>query len=400
MSIPECTAQELRQVGSEKWTGITASDGSPTIGAWVAEMDFGTAPAVAKALHHAIDAGFTGYRPPWIEDALARATAAYQREHFGWALDARDVVLAEAVLPALRTTIAHLTRPGSAVVVPTPNYMPFLTIPGEYGREVIQVPAIHRPGARGAEAWSLDLDGVRAGLERGAGLVLLCNPWNPTGRVLAPAELRALHDVVADYDALVFADEIHSPLVLDPGARFTSYASLGPDYAAQTVTAVAASKGWNIAGLPCAQVILPDARLRERWEPFRARTAHGATAFGALGAIAAYTEGWAWLQEVRAYLRANLDDLDRALAGTGIDYARPQATFLTWWGCEGLRLDQSPARVLRERAHVATNPGAALGAAYRAWLRFNVATPRPILEDAVSRSVDALAGARARAERG
>lgn len=404
MSIPERTAQQLRAVGSEKWTGITARDGSPTVGAWVAEMDFGTAPAVAQALHHAIDAGFTGYRPPWIEAELARVTAAYQREHFGWSIDPGDVVLAEAVLPALRTTIAHLTRPGSPVVVPTPSYMPFLTIPAEFGREVIQVPSLHRAArgaSRGAAAtWSLDLAGIRAGLERGAGLVLLCNPWNPTGRVLSVAELRALNEVVRGYDALVFADEIHAPLVLDPDVRFRSYASLGPEFAARTVTAIAASKGWNIAGLPCAQVILPDSRLRERWEPWRAGTAHGATAFGALGAIAAYTKGWSWLEEVRSYLRANLDAADRALEGTGIDYTRPQATYLTWWGCGelGFRSESgpSPARVLRERAHVATNDGRSLGSAYRTWLRFNVATPRPVLEEALSRSVEALRAASTR----
>jgi cystathionine beta-lyase len=372
MTIRTFTDEELRRVGGLKWSGITTGAGSPTIGAWVAEMDFATAPPVAETMKRAIDDGLLGYQPTWLAGRVADALSAFERRRFGWDLDPAHIRLAESVLPALRATLAHLVRPGAPVVVPTPAYMPFLTIPEELGHEVIQVPSLHGDGACG-RGWALDLEGIRAGLEAGAGLVMLCNPWNPTGRVLTEQELRGLQGVVAGFDALVFSDEIHSPLVLGECGRFLSYARLGPEFAAHTVTATAASKGWNIAGLPCAQVVLPDEDLRRRWDAFGPSVAHGASTIGALGTVAAYLQGDDWQAEVRAVVEENVDLALEAAAGTGIDLVRPQGTYLTWWGFEGLGLPSSPATVLRERSRIATNDGAALGRGYEQWARINLA---------------------------
>lgn len=372
MTIRTFTDEELRRVGGLKWSGITTGDGSPAIGAWVAEMDFATAPPVAEAMKRAIDDGLLGYQPTWLAGRVADALSAFERRRFGWDVDPEHIRLAESVLPALRATLAHLVRPGAPVVVPTPAYMPFLTIPEELGHEVIQVPSLHGDGACG-RGWALDLEGIRAGLEAGAGLVMLCNPWNPTGRVLTEQELRGLQGVVAGFDALVFSDEIHSPLVLGECGRFLSYARLGPEFAAHTVTATAASKGWNIAGLPCAQVVLPDEDLRRRWDAFGPSVAHGASTIGALGAVAAYLHGDDWQAEVREVVEENVDLALEAAAGTGIDLVRPQGTYLTWWGFEGLGLPSSPATVLRERSRIATNDGAALGRGYEQWARINLA---------------------------
>ena len=351
----------LYRTGSLKWTGITRSNGEPTIGAWVAEMDFGTAPEVAEAMKRAIDDGLLGYQPTWLEPAAAAAAAEFHKRRFGWAVDESHVRLASAVLPALEATIARLVRPGAPVVVPTPAYMPFLSIPTKLGHPVIEVPSLRgtRAGGRG---WALDLEGIRAGLEAGAGLVILCNPWNPVGRVLGEEELRALHEVVGAYDALVFADEIHSSLVLDEALPFVSYASLGPAFAAHTVTATAASKGWNIAGLPSAQVILPNDALRARWDEFAAEVRHDASVIGTVGAIAAYERGDEWQREVKELIRGNVERVANALADTPIDFVRPEGTYLTWWGFDGIDLGPlSPAATLRERAGIAANDGRTLG---------------------------------------
>lgn len=383
MSLTMPTEDDLRRTGGLKWTGITTSDGSPTIGAWVAEMDFGTAPEVAAAMKGAIDDGLLGYQPTWLEGRVAEALSDFQYRRFGWDVPTNHVRLVESVLPALRATITHLVPAGAPVVVPTPAYMPFLTIPGALDHPVVEVPSRHDEGAQGA--WELDLEGIRAALEAGAKLVILCNPWNPTGRVLTERELREFHAVVSDYDALVFSDEIHAPLVLsDPGA-FTSYARLGPEFAAHTVTATAASKGWNIAGLPCAQVILPDDALRARWDTFAGSVRHGANTLGALGSIAAYTHGDAWQAEVRRVVEGNLDIVEEALADTPIDFTRPQGTYLTWWGFGAVNLGGTPATVLREKARIATNDGHALGRGWGAWARVNLACSPDVTREIVSR---------------
>ena len=373
MSVRLLSDAHLYHTGSLKWTGITTASGEPTIGAWVAEMDFGTAPEVAEAMKGAIDDGLLGYQPPWLESRVAGATAEFHRRRFGWDLDASHVRLAASVLPALEATIAHLVRPGAPIIVPTPAYMPFLTIPGELDHPVIEVPSLRGTRA-GGHGWALDLEGIRAGLEAGAGLVILCNPWNPVGRVLRADELTALHDVVSSYDALVFADEIHSSLILDESVPFVSYASLGPTFAAHTITATAASKGWNIAGLPSAQVIVPNENLRERWDAFAAHVRHDANVIGALGTIAAYERGDAWQREVRDLIRSNVDLVASALAATPIDFVRPEGTYLTWWGFEGVDLGAlSPAATLRERAGIAANEGHTLGSDYSSWARINLA---------------------------
>ena len=383
MSLTIPTEDRLRRTGGLKWTGVTASDGSPTIGAWVAEMDFGTAPDVAAAMKGAIDDGLLGYQPTWLEGRVAEALSDFHSRRFGWDVPSHQVRLVESVLPALRATIANLIPAGAPVVVPTPAYMPFLTIPGALDHPVVEVPSHHGEGAEGG--WELDLAGIDAALEAGAKLVILCNPWNPTGRVLTERELRALQAVVSDHDALVFSDEIHSPLVLtDPGA-FTSYARLGPEFAAHTITATAASKGWNIAGLPCAQVILPDDELRARWDTFAAGVRHGANTLGALGTIAAYTRGDAWQAEVRRVVESNLDTVEEALADTPIDFTRPQGTYLTWWGFGAVNLGGTPATVLREKAHIATNDGHALGRGWGNWARVNLACSPEVTREIVSR---------------
>lgn len=380
----------LYRTGSLKWTGITRSNGEPTIGAWVAEMDFGTAPEVAEAMKRAIDDGLLGYQPTWLEPAAAAAAAEFHKRRFGWAVDESHVRLASAVLPALEATIARLVRPGAPVVVPTPAYMPFLSIPNKLGHPVIEVPSL-RGTLAGGRGWALDLEGIRAGLEAGAGLVILCNPWNPIGRVLGEEELRALHEVVGAYDALVFADEIHSSLVLDEALPFVSYASLGPAFAAHTVTATAASKGWNIAGLPSAQVILPDDALRARWDEFAAEARHDASVIGTVGGIAAYERGDEWQREVKELIRGNVERVANALADTPIDFVRPEGTYLTWWGFDGIDLGPlSPAATLRERAGIAANDGRTLGADYSSWARINLACAPDVASRIVERVLDLL----------
>lgn len=201
-----CSAEELRRIGSLKWTGVKPTDGSDVLGAWVAEMDFGTAPCVEERMTRAIREGLLGYNPRWLAPEVAQATAQFQKKRFGWDLDVDSIRMTPAVLPALEVMIQYLVRPGSAVIVPTPAYMPFLTIPPALGHPVIDVPSLHDDAYPGG--WTLDLEGIKAGLEAGAGLVILCNPWNPVGRVLTESEMRALQILVSEYDALIFADEI------------------------------------------------------------------------------------------------------------------------------------------------------------------------------------------------
>ena len=211
------TPQQMRERGSLKWSQYPGD----VIGAWVAEMDLGTAPAVEEAIHRAVHTGLLGYMPPSVSREVREETARYQRETFGWQVEAEQVSLLPDVLSSLSVIIAVHTREGSPIIVPTPAYMPFLEIPGRNGRDCVEVPSVH--GTQdGSPRWMLDLDGVESAMAAGAGLLVLCNPWNPAGRCLTRGELERLARIVDAAGGRVFEDCVHLPLLLD-GAEAAVY---------------------------------------------------------------------------------------------------------------------------------------------------------------------------------
>ncbi|MCZ2860950.1 MalY/PatB family protein [Blastococcus sp. VKM Ac-2987] len=371
----------LRAAGSLKWTRY-----GPAIGAFVAEMDFGTAPAVTEALHAAVAAGRFGYLTPEAAADMARACARWQADRYGWTVPAGWVTPLADVLAGLQAAIEHFTPPGSPVVLPTPAYMPFLQVPGLLGREILQVPMVRRDGRT-----TYDLDGIARALGSGGRLVVHCNPHNPLGRVFSAEEQLALADVVDRAGARVFADEIHAPLVL-PGAVHRPYASLSPVTAGHTVTATSASKAWNLPGLKAAQLVLANEADAEHWSRVGFLAGHGAATPGVLAATAAYDDGRAWLDSVLGYLDGNRRLLADRLAerAPGIRFDPPEGTYLAWLDCRDLGLPGPAGEFFLEHAGVALVDGAECGAPGAGSVRLNFATPRPVLTALVDRMAAAL----------
>jgi cystathionine beta-lyase len=375
------SADELRAAGSLKWTAFPEA-----IGAFVAEMDFGLAPAVVAALQDGVDRQVTGYLPPTLVPELAAATARWQRDRYGWDVPAERIHPLADVLAGLDAAIRYYSAPGSAVIVPTPAYMPFLLLPTVLGREIVEVPSIVEDGRH-----RLDLDGIARAFEGGAGLLVLCNPWNPVGRVLAHEELVAVSEVVEAHDGRVFADEIHGPLVF-PEARHVPYASVSPAAARHSVTATAASKAWNLPGLKCAQLILTNEADEARWAEVGQWAGHGASTLGVLASTAAYRDGGAWLDGVLEVLDANRAVLGGLLGEhlPEVGYTVPEGTYIAWLDFRALGLEESPADFFLREAGVALTDGIACGRAGAGHARFVFATPRPILEEAVRRMAEAV----------
>jgi cysteine-S-conjugate beta-lyase len=380
--IDTTTAAMLRARGSYKWT----APGPGGFGAAVAEMDFGAAPPILDALAGlSADANF-GYLPPPLADELAAACAEFQRRRYGWEVDPALVHNVPDVLKALEIAITRFSRPGSPVILPTPAYMPFLTVPGFCGREIIQVRM-----ADDAGLFTLDLDAISEAFRAGGHLLIFCNPYNPLGRVFTAGEIAQLTGVVDRHGGRVFADEIHGPIIY-PGQRHLPYASTSPIAAAHTLTATSASKAWNLPGLKCAQVILSNEPDRQRWDEMGFFAAHGASNPGVVANTAAYRHGEAWLDEVLAYL----DESRRLLAGLlgrhlpQVRYRPPDGTYLAWLDCTAMDLPGSPGELVTERAHVTVVDGPAFGAGGPGAFRLNFATPRPVLAEIVERVAAAL----------
>ena len=379
--IDALDAETIRADGSLKWTSQPGA-----LGAWVAEMDFGLAPAVHRALDEAMAHDLTGYVPPAAANELVNAVCGYLGGHYGWGVAPDQVHPAGDVLSVLGDMLTVWTQPGAPVIVPTPAYMPFVSLPVAYGHPVLQVPLHHGEGG-----WVLDLDDLDAAFRAGGRVLILCNPHNPIGKVYTRDELLGIAAVVERHGGQVFADEIHAPLVYDPVATpHIPYASLGDDIAAHTLTAFSASKAFNLPGLKCAQFVVtnPDhaAWLREH------HFSGGAGTLGVVANIAAYRDGWSWFADVLAYLDGNrrlLADLVRdQLPGVRMDV--PDATYLAWLDVSALGLGEAPGAFFADRAHVVMNEGTTCGDAGRGFVRLNFATSRPVLRQIVAQLADAV----------
>jgi cystathionine beta-lyase len=381
------TADVMRAGGSWKWsTPGTDAHGRGLIGAFVAEMDFPAAPPVADAIRACADANRFGYLPDaWVAD-MAAACASFWADRFGWALDPARIRPLPDVLTALTAVVGHFTPAGSPILLPTPAYMPFLTVPGMLGRELVRVPMAHDDGG-----WALDLDALDAAFATSAAkLLVLVNPHNPTGRMLTAAELAGVTEVVERHGARVFADEIHAPLTFD-GRVHLPYAASSGAAAAHTVTATSASKAWNLPGLKCGQLILANAADAARWTEVGYLAEHGTATPGVLASTAAYAHGRAWLDDVLGYLDGNRALL-RGTPLPGIEVTVPEGTYLAWLDATALGLDEPPSAFFTREAGVVMTDGAAC--AGPGGMRLNLAMARPVLADAVERMSAALAGPR------
>jgi cystathionine beta-lyase len=381
--IKDLTDDEARRALVHKW-GDVEPDVLP---AWVAEMDYALAPPVAAALQDAVAAGMTGYPSFRPGGRLGEAYAGFAGRHFGQEVDPAQVVPVCDVTAGIRLALDVLSDPG-AMVLPTPAYPPQLNVAQVTGRRLVEVPL---PPEAVAEGATLDLDGVDRALAAGARTVLLTQPHNPLGHVHTRQELERLRDVVTRHGARVISDEIHAPLVL-PGAAHVPYLSL-PGTADHAVAVVAASKAFNVAGLRCAQIVTDDAATFRRLVEVPEVRNDSWSPLGVEAAVAAYTEGDAWL----AALVERLDAQRRLLAALLAEHLplarmRPmQATFLAWLDLRAYG-DDDPAATALAKGRVRLAPGHHFQPGLRGHVRLNIATSPERLAEVVRRTATALTG--------
>jgi cystathionine beta-lyase len=372
--LGSCGPDTLRQRRSFKWRTYPAD----VLPAFVAEMDFDLARPVIEAVTQALALGDCGYGHLGLLDEVFAAFAA---DRLGWAADPARVFAIPDVMTGLAEVIQALTPPGAGVVINPPVYPPFWFRFGFSGRRIVEAPL-----ARGADG-RYDLDPAaldRALGEPGVAAYLLCSPHNPTGSVWTREQLHAVADLCQRHDVALVVDEIHAPLVLT-GAEYVPFLSIDHEMTARAFTFTSASKGWNIPGLKCGLAVAGSAAgdtvLAERWEAFL--PGH----LGVLASIAAFTDGLPWLDAVRAQLDENRWLLRRLLAEQlpAARYQPPQASFLAWIDCRGLRLDGDPAATFLDRGRVALSPGEDFGRQGRGFARLNMGTSPELLAEAVRR---------------
>lgn len=383
----DITVEDLIQTGSMKWTRMPGH-----LAAFVAEMDFGTAPAVTASLQHSTDNALWGYLPPAVTRDMSEATSEYLQARYSWGVPPSRIYPTADVLSAYDVVLERFTRPGSAVILPTPAYMPFLTLTPLRGRDIIQVPMIEGEGGRP----EMDLPGIARAFDQGAHLMILCNPHNPLGRVYTEAELLALAAVVDATGGVVFSDEIHAPITFGNHSHIP-YASLNDTTAAHTLTATSASKAWNIPGLKCAQLIVSNDAHQASMKDIAFIVSHGAGTPGVAANTAAYRGGGEWLDDVLGYIDTNRSLLTDLLAAhlPEVSYQEPEGTYIAWLdarGLPGINGDRSWAQFFSDEAQVGLTDGALCGEAGVGHLRLMLATPAHILEKIVVAMAQAVRG--------
>ena len=373
------TPDRLRARNTIKWNHFDPD----VLPLWIAEMDFPTAPPVLHAIRACADSEEFGY-PVFDSDALPVAAATWCAQRYDWAVPAQWVRTVPDVLKGMEVVIAFLTRPESPVVLPVPAYMPFFDVLRVAGRQRVEIPMTQQESGR----YEMDLDALNAAFAAGAGSLILCNPNNPLGTAFTADELRAIVDIAARHGARVISDEIHAPLVYD--RPHVAAASVSEAAADTVVTLMSASKGWNLPGLMCAQVMLSNQRDADDWDRINFLHTMGASTVGIRANIAAYTSGGDWLDQLLGHLRGNRDHLTQALpaAVPGLRMSNPEATYLSWVDFRSLGLPAEPADLLLADARVALSPGLPFGGG-PGFARLNFATTRAILD----RAIEAIGGA-------
>jgi cystathionine beta-lyase len=358
---------------------------------WVAEMDFTVAPVIAERLGGLLDRGDFGYPPEPPEMATSEfreAVAGWMQSRHGWLVDPELVSITPDTMRVLEIAIAQITERGDPVVLTDPVYHPFRTVIEDAGRVPVWVPMSH-DGPR----WELDLIALAAAFARDeVRLYLHCNPHNPTGTVFTIDEMQAIADLAEEHSVIVVSDEVHADIGY--GSRHVPFATVTPTAADRTITASAASKAFNFAGLRCGYAIAGSPALNTsiRSVPMRQRKSISLPGYEAT--IAAYTGGSAWLEDVNGHLSRMRDHVvDRLVAiDPSLVPSIPAATYLLWTDWRHFELGSDPAAFLLERAKVALSPGQDFGPSGEGFLRLNFGTSLAILDEAIDRIETALDG--------
>ena len=371
---------DRRGTNAIKWDRYLGRDVLPF---WVADMEFETPDFILDALRARVDHGIMGYtRTP---KSLVAAFQAWLARNYGWTVPEEWLVWIPGVVPGLNLSAMAAGTRGDSLLIPTPVYYPFLSVPGNAERTPVEVPMSKSHGT-----WAMDFDAMDAAVRPDTRLVMICNPQNPTGRCYTRAELLELARFAERHDLVICSDEIHCALLLDPTARHIPLASLGSDIAARTISLFAATKTYNMPGLSCAVAVIPDAGLRTRFSAARRDLVPpiGPLAFAA--SEAAFNDRSGWLAALLDYLRENHR---RLLDAAGERITSVEGTYLAWIDVRDLGLD-NPGKHF-EHFGLGLSDGAAFGGP--GFVRFNFACSRALLQrglDRYRRAVEA-AGASA-----
>ncbi len=354
---------------------------------WVADMDFKSPPAISRALEERVAHGIYGYTLP--SGAYTRSIVEWLDRHHRWQVDPGHINFVPGVVKGFAFAIDEFTEKGDKVIIQPPVYHPFRIVTRSLGREVVNNPLILEEGQ-----YRMDFEGLREILSKErCKMLILCNPHNPGGRVWSARELEELAEICHAHDVLVVSDEIHSDMAL-AGHRHIPFATVSPEAEAISLTLMAPSKTFNIAGIVSSFAVIPNKEIRERYLAYlEPRELQQGTLFAFAATRAAYEECDDWLRQMLDYVEENVRFVDEFLREhiPAIKAMIPEASFLVWLDCRQLGLSQrNLVSLFVDKAGLALNDGTMFGSEGQGFMRLNVGTSRLILEKALNNLKNAL----------
>ena len=380
---------DRRGTHSVKWDMMDKLYGVPAdtgLSMWVADMDFRPAECIQRALKGMLDHGIYGYFGD--DRAYLDSIRWWMANRHGWDVAPEWVLTAHGLVNGTSICVNALTAPGDGVAVMAPVYHAFGKVVRGSGRRLVELPLKNEAGRLEMDfaAW----DGM---IDPGTKMLILCSPHNPGGRVWTVEELRGVAEFCRRHDLILVSDEIHHDLVF-PGAVHTVMAKAAPDALDRMILLTATTKTFNIAGAHTGNIIIPDPALRKRVGDFAFGLGISGNSFGLIMATAAYSpEGAEWVDALVAYLDGNRQVFDAGVnAIPGVASMRLESTYLAWVDFAGTGM--APAEFIgrvEKGAGIAANHGSSFGLNGESFLRFNLATPRARVAEAVERLQAAFA---------
>ena len=379
---------DRRVTESEKWRKYNED----VIPMWVADMDFISPEPVISALRNRVEHGIFGYPQNVMNDpqggpGLHQTLVNRMAERYNWQIQPEDLVFIPGVVRGFNVACHALAMPESRVLIQTPVYPPILKAPEN--ADLIRQEMLLTPLPNGI--YSIDWQAFEAAITDQTRLFILCNPHNPVGRVFGREELECMAGICLRHGVVICSDEIHCDLIYS-GNRHIPIASLSPETAQNTITLMAPSKTFNIAGLECAIAIIQNPDLRRKFQHSYKGLVGGINLMGWVAALAAYREGQDWLDQVLVYLEANRDFMfDFVMKELpGLRMTRPEGTYLAWLDCRQAGIEGNPYEFFLHNARVALSDGASFGRGGEGFVRLNFGCPRAMLTEALERMKKAL----------
>ncbi len=372
--------RERRESDSAKWRKY----GKDILPLWVADMDFVSAEPILRALRQRVNHAFFGYTIPLGElcdTILDRLKALYQ-----WEVHEDEVFYLPGLVTGLNFAVQAYTEQGEGVLVQPPVYPHFVKDPVHHGRTLMDPPLVPK-----GDTYEVDFEAFEKAITSQTKIFILCNPHNPVGRVFTQAELEKMAEVCLRHRLVICSDEIHCDLVF-PGFRHIPIASLSPEVAKWTITLMAPSKTYNLAGLRCGFAVIQNPALANSLKKAMLGLNPGMNIMGQVAALAGYREGKEWLDQVMAYLKENRDFLYRAVPEKlpGVRMTKMEGTYLAWLDCREAGIPGNPFQFFLKEAKVALNDGGEFGKGGEGFVRMNFACPREMLNQALEQMSGAM----------